>query len=240
MTRNRWALLLAAVSLVLNLTRIDVAPDIHGDEIMYYQAGTSVAREGRLAWLENVPVWVHPPLFFLTEAAVVTFLPEDVDIFHGIHVVRGVGAVFGALTTAALFLLVAGAFGVRAGIFAAGLFLLDPFVLRICRRIMLESQMQFFLVAGLLVVQRAGERLTWGRGAAAAVLFGLALLTKEIALFAAGSVFVHALLARSRALVLGSVAVLAGAVIVWSAYPVWAAATGQWEELRAAKWLGAE
>jgi 4-amino-4-deoxy-L-arabinose transferase-like glycosyltransferase len=227
-------------SLLLNTFRIDRAPDVHGDEIMYWQAGVNVATTGRLTWLNDVPIWVHPPLYFLVEGVVASIVPVERDVFEGIATLRLVGALFGALTTVALFALVHSAFGRGAAALAAVLFLSDPFVVRICRRVMLETQMVLLVVLGLWLAYRWRDRLRAGRLALVSVPFGLALLTKEIAIVPLAALPLFAAVRRRWSLLGRSVLVMALGLVIWSAYPAWAAATGSWEEFRAAKLLGAE
>ena len=62
--------LVLAVSLlffVILAYRLEVAPDIHMDEIIYYRAGYMLATTGEFTW-DIDPIFVHPPLQFLTQA----------------------------------------------------------------------------------------------------------------------------------------------------------------------------
>jgi 4-amino-4-deoxy-L-arabinose transferase-like glycosyltransferase len=228
------------LALFLNAHRIDKAPDIHGDEIMYYQGGVNVAKSGELTWLENTPIWVHPPLFFLVEGLLTSIAPPNRNIFEGIYSLRWLCCLLGALTALLIYEFVRFAFGARAALVASLLFLLDPFVVRICRRIMLESQMQLFVVAGMFLFFRYRHQFTWTRIGVVSLLLGLALLTKELAVISLGSCLLFCLFRRRRKLLQRAVIAATLAVGVWSTYPAWAVASGKWSEFREAKLFGVE
>ncbi|MFQ5576184.1 MAG: hypothetical protein ACE5G8_04260 [Anaerolineae bacterium] len=65
-----WATWLAA-GLVFGLAftavgwRLNLAPDVFTDEILYTRAGLRVAGEGALVWDNAEPLFVHPPLYFV-------------------------------------------------------------------------------------------------------------------------------------------------------------------------------
>lgn len=213
---------LAAFALLYN---VFTSPDTFADEIGYTQAAQNVAVSGHLTWT-NVPVFVHPPLFFLLQAGwlMLTGYAHGSQIWGAIQVARLLSAVAGAASV----LLVAGLayrlvpyarlrrrqwLTVLVAVMAA----LDPVLVRYSRQVAIEP---FALAASLLVLHAAwslrhrGFAYVWVTG----LLTGLALLTNEITVFIVATPVIFACLQRDRALLRRSVAAFAigaGFMTLW-------------------------
>lgn len=251
-----WPLLIAIAiwSLAFGAAawRLDRAPDIFTDEILYTRAGIRIAGEGALVWDRGDPIFVHPPLYFLAEGAYWRLTGDSLpplyaagDIFASVYQARYLNAALAGLTALLLYLIGWKLHSGRLGLFLAVLFLLDPFGLRINRRAMLETMAGLLAMAGMavLLIGMAGEhRRRWLPGAiVAGLLFGAALLTKELTFTAVLAVLVFGLWqvwrqrrtgeegrqsARERAKAAFAAVAVAG--LTYSLYPVWMASSGNW------------
>ncbi|HYN88900.1 MAG TPA: hypothetical protein VER55_10230, partial [Ardenticatenaceae bacterium] len=126
--------------------RLESAPDLFSDEILYTRAGIRVATAGALIWDDGDPLFVHPPLYFLAEAAYLrlTTDPSSVartpgDIFGWVFHARHLNAIFAGLTAVLLYWLGRRLHGLWLGILLVALFFVDPFGVRTNRRAMLET-----------------------------------------------------------------------------------------------------
>lgn len=213
LTNRNW---LAADLLILSLLfllafgatawNLDRAPDVFTDEILYTRAGTRLAAEGALVWDSGRPLVVHPPLYFLVEAAYLQLSGDPAaqlytvaDIFAAVAHARYLNAIFAGLTAALLYWLGQRLHSRKLGLLLALLFMLDPFGLRTNRRAMLETLAGLLSLAGMAtlitalpppidlstllpgrVLGMAGE-LRPRRALVGGVLLGAALLTKDLA-----------------------------------------------------------
>ncbi|MGA7729840.1 MAG: discoidin domain-containing protein [Chloroflexia bacterium] len=154
------------------------------------------------------------------------------NLYNAILAGRYLSVVYGALIATLLFLLGSAFFNRWASLLAALLFMLDPYVIRRTHFNMLEPLATLFgvlLVAAYFLSLRKDnwrERRPWL--IAAGVLFGLALLSKELALIYFPALALHALLFRRdrlKELLLPLVTGLA----VYSLFPLWAALSGSFD-----------
>lgn len=194
-TKTRWQWLIAVAICLLTFGatawRLDRAPDVFTDEILYTRAGIRVAGEGALVWDRGDPIFVHPPLYFLVEGAYWWLAGDSLppiyeagDIFASVYHARYLNAFFAGLTAALLYLIGWRLHGSGLGLLLVALFVLDPFGLRINRRAMLETLAVLLALAGMAVLLTGMPRTSgrrWLPGAiVAGLLLGAALLTKEL------------------------------------------------------------
>jgi 4-amino-4-deoxy-L-arabinose transferase-like glycosyltransferase len=185
--------------------RLDQAPDLFADEIVYTRAGIRAATDGVLIFDVGTPLFVHPPLYFLTEAAFLRLTTDPApvartpgNIFYWVYHARNLNALFAGLTAVVLYWIGLRLRGLALGILLAALFVFDPFGLRTNRRAMLETMTTLLLVAGMAVLLTPRGRLSASRGLLAGALLGGAMLTKELAFTAPLAVLVYWLLGRGR------------------------------------------
>lgn len=241
--RSTWAavIVLGLAALILRAVHLDRAWDLHIDEVVYVHIAESIAA-GRGVQLYNAPFFVHPPLFFLIEAALITLHPLQGDVFDHIYRLRYLNVILGALSAVVLALIVTGQAGRLAGLAAGAICALDPFILRINSYILLETSATFWLLLGYwpLLVRpgAAGRVLPWWRVVLAGVAFGLATLTKEkVAVLTLGPLL--ACFALGWALPrLQAFAVAVLQVSIYALYPVGALLTGTWGQFEAQKLRG--
>ena len=180
----------------LTAFRIENAPDIFTDEIIYSRVGLRVAGEGALVWDSGTPFLVHPPAYFLIEGLSHSFFGENDaplyapgDIFSIVMRGRLLNAFFSALTCVVLYWMGKSLYDKGLGFLLVALFLIDPFALRINRRAMLETMAMlmalgaFFLFWVDIKRNTVLERPTYLAPGIilAGLLMGIAFLTKELA-----------------------------------------------------------
>lgn len=234
----RWAgMLLISISFFLVLAyRIDASPDIFMDEIIYYRAAFNLATDGNLTWDRN-PIFVHPPIQFLTQAFFLDLVGMDQTFypFMGTYVVRLVNVIAAAITAALLFLLIERLSDLRTATIAALLLLLDPFVVRINRRNMLETMAEMWVLAALYLYWRNRDQLSMRKIVWIGFFFGCAILTKELVFFQFVTIPIFVVLSGrwKDFKKIGLIAAIA--LLIWLLFPFWAWSLGQWSEFVANK-----
>ncbi|GAB7191090.1 hypothetical protein NUM3379_17970 [Kineococcus sp. NUM-3379] len=233
--RARWGsvlvpALLGAVFLWWNLGR---SPDTQYDEVVYSEAARSVAQDWRLTW-EGRPVFVHPPVSFLLQAAWIRLLGLQVAPLPQVIDATRLLAATAAVLCVVLVALLAGRLARGASpartlvlvVLVGALAATDPVLLRYGRLAVIEP----FALAGCLVALHAAMSAPRWRAGTHVVLVGLAtgvaLLTKEITVFLLAAPVLHAAMSRDRALLARAAAALATGIALWGVFAVWAASLG--------------
>jgi hypothetical protein len=220
----------AAVALLHN---IFTSPDVFYDEAAY----TFAAKQVALGWhltLDNQPLFVHPPLMFLLQAAWLRLTGHaSVPLVSAIHAARLLAASVGVadvlLISALAYRLANGASPRRRRVvtgITAVLAALDPLLTRYDRQDVIEP---FALCVSLLTLHAAWhlrERGALAYVSVTGVLSGLALLTNEITICLIAVPPLFALLERNGPLVRRSVAALGIAVAFGGLFLLWAADLG--------------
>ncbi len=180
------ALLFAALTFALRAVHLAHSYNVFLDEIYYLVVSENVASSHHLA-VNNVPIYLHPPAYFFIEAGFLKLFHPTGDIVHRVYAVRYLNVMFASISVAALFLIARRAAGLLAGVIAALLFTLDPFVNRWNSQAMLETSAVCWVVLGFAVLMPAAtasrQRMHLWRVLAGGSAFGLALLTKEMTFF---------------------------------------------------------
>jgi hypothetical protein len=221
------------VAFALRAFRLEVSWDIFVDELYYLQLSQAVSHTlwpvGPLG-----PFYLHPPGFFFVEAAYIKLFGISGDLIHQIYGVRYLGAAFAGLSAGALLWLGRRLAGWPAGISAAAIFALEPFCIKMNSYNMLDTPTVLWVLLGYGVLfsalVRGEERwpVSRRRTVASGVLFGLALLTKEVSAFVTllplGICFVLGwALPRTRSALAGIVA-----LIVYAPYLAIVYVRGDW------------
>lgn len=172
------------LTVLLRLVGFGRRPDVFGDEIFYWRFGQSVAHGGFPRDSSGL-FWLHPPGFFYLEGGWQRLFGAPADVVSGVYQMRGLNTLLAGLTAVVLVLLTARVTGSTMAALAVGLvFAVDPFVLRINERVLIETSATLWVVLGYLVLLPAaqGQRADGGRrrATAAGLLFGLAILTKDV------------------------------------------------------------
>ena len=216
------------------LYNISTSPDILYDEAAYTWAAQQVAQEWHLT-LDTQPLFVHPPLMFLLQAAWLRITGyASAPLAPAIRIARLLAASAGVADV----LLIAGLAYRLAGhadprrrrvitAVIAVIAALDPVLTRYDRQDVIEP---FALCAGLLTLHAAWglrDRRALTYVSVTGLLGGLALLTNEITVFLVAVPPLFALLERNRPLIRRSLAAFGIAVAFLALFLVWAAELGQ-------------
>ena len=217
--------LVFALAFVANGFRHQLAPDIHVDELIYANVGQNLANGHGLS-VQGQPFFWQPPLFFLLEWPVAkVFGLGSVGVFDATFQFRLINGGIGALTAAGLFALGWRLRGAWTAWAMALLFLTDPFVVRVVRRLYIEPFAALWILAALWLCHASLGRWTWRRRVAVGVLFGLAVLSKELAAYAL--VIPVLLWLRREVSWKEPVAITAAAAATYAGYPIWAVLSGE-------------
>ena len=220
------AVAVGLVTLLVHGYRLSVAPDVFSDEGVYLRLGTNVARGLGLLVDRGVFLW-HPPAYFLIEASYIKLTGlTNVDPLAALLYVRLLNIFFSACTAALLMLFGRKLHSYKAGLIAAALFLMDPYVQRINRRNMLETLAMLCVLLGLYIFFTYRPHLKVRQRLGSGVAFGLAVLTKEPMFLELFVLIAYVMLFR-RSQLRDIVWVAAIACVVYLPYPVWAVAMGQ-------------
>ncbi|MFF7790421.1 phospholipid carrier-dependent glycosyltransferase [Streptomyces sp. NPDC007991] len=176
------AALLTGVVRVLGFGR---SADVWVDEVYYWHIGHSVKAGGFPRYRGDL-FFLHPPGFFYLEGTWERLFGWRPDVISGVYEMRLLNALLASVTAVVLVLLVVRLTKSMWAAVAVGLlFALDPFVLRLNQRVLIETSMTLWLLLGYLVLlplaQRQQPARAYRRAAAGGLLFGLAVLTKDVA-----------------------------------------------------------
>lgn len=213
------------------------------DEMLYAELGASVAR-GELPNLPDGPFFLHPPGFFVVEAAAIKIFGITGGSMELVHQLRWVGAACGALSVGLIHLVLRRPVGVPAALAAGGLAVFEPFVLRNNSRVFLETGAMLFVLVGLAVLVGRMARGGPDRGrrpmlAAAGLAMGYGVFSKDVLVVCTLAPVVLAVLWR-RTLPLRDAAILAGGIVgPYAVYLTTLAFTGWFGDWFTAKSQGA-
>jgi 4-amino-4-deoxy-L-arabinose transferase-like glycosyltransferase len=218
------ALFLFALALFVNGFRHTLTPDIHIDEMIYASTGQDVAA-GKGLTVQTMPFFWQPPLFFLVEAPIIRLAGlTNSGVMDVALQMRLLNAGLGAATALGLFWLGWRLRGMWTGWAMALLYISDPFVIRVTRRLYLEPFAAMWILFALWFCWSSSGRWTWKRRAVAGALFGLALLSKELTFFALG---VPVLLwLRKEMSWKEPLGIIGFAALTYAVYPIWSYAVG--------------
>jgi len=232
-------MLVAVVATALRAIHLGRSFDLYYDELVYFQISDNVTRALHLTYDGKSPVYLHPPAFFAIEAAFLRLLSPGGNVVHRIYDVRYVNAVLGGLSAAALFVIGRCVAGWRAGSASALLFALDPFIIRINSRNLLQTSAIFFVLVGYCIIVYCVNRPhSWRCALGAGCAFGIALLANEpvafITLLPLGvCLLLNWAIPRRSALLIGVTACM-----IYTVYPLGAAVNGTWKAFQDQKLTG--
>ena len=198
--------LIAGPSLLLRVWALD-SLGVNSDEAVYAGQGASLARDP--AYLPFFPVFRAHPLLFQS------LLSLEYRIF-GVTPLGGrlLSVAFGMATVGLTYAIGARLYGRRAGVLAALLIGLMPYMVVVNRQVLLDGPMVFFTSLALYLLIRfvQSERVGWLY--AAAVALGLATLTKETAILLTGGAYAFFALTRRTRLRLTQAALALGVLVL--------------------------
>ncbi|MFF9804060.1 ArnT family glycosyltransferase [Streptomyces coeruleorubidus] len=234
--------LMAALTGVVRLVGFGQTPDVFGDEVYYWRIGHSVESGGFPRYKGGL-FFLHPPGYFYMEGGWERLFGAHGDVISGVHQMRLLNAVLAMITAAVLvFLITRVTRSVPAAVAVGLLFVFDPFVLRLNDRVLIETSMMLWVLLGYLVLVplTQGDRPPRARGRAAAggLLFGLAILTKDVAALITVLPLLAAALFTWRSRRSLPLLAAVSATVPYAIYVSVVAAAGHFDELWAVKTHG--
>jgi len=225
------AVVVGIVACAVRAVYLNRSFDIFIDEITYFRLAQSVANTLTVT-LYGKPFFLHPPAFFVIEGAYLKLLRPPGPLIDQIYAVRYLNILFAGLSAATLTLMGQKVGGWSAGLVAAALFMLDPFIVRIDSLNMLDASAITWVLMGYAVLlwnmNTATAPIPRRRAAAAGVLFGVALLTKDMMAFLTLGPLLILFVAR-WSLPRRTSALVGGATcLTYLPYPLGVAVTGEW------------
>jgi 4-amino-4-deoxy-L-arabinose transferase-like glycosyltransferase len=227
-------------ALLLRTIYLDRSYDVFIDEVTYFLISRNLAN-GLGVSLHGDAFFIHPPLFFLLEAPYIALTHPAGRLIDQILDVRILDATLGAATAVVLLGLGTRLGGWRVGAVSFLLFALDPFIIRMNSRNLLEALALLSVMVGYLAIAWRPldrEPVAKSRVAVAGLAFGAALLTKEMTAFLTllplGLVFVTGLALPRRT----TLAIIGVALLVYSVYPLTVLLVGLGPEYVAVKLTG--
>lgn len=218
-------LIVFGLALVVNGFRSSASPDMHIDELIYTSVSQNLA-DGHSLSVQGMQFFWQPPLFFLFCAPIIKLAglgqTGAVDLVLQLRIIN---AVIGAMTAVAMLALGWRLRDAWAGWAMSLLFLTDPFVIRVTRRLYLEPFAAIWFLLALWLVSTSMGRWTWRRRVGAGLLFGCAILTKEVVFFSLAVPVV--LWLRRQVSWREPFTILATALLVYGLYPLWALVVGE-------------
>jgi hypothetical protein len=128
--------------------------DIFYDELIYLRISETVAQGLGVKYYTS-PFYLHPPLFFLIEGAYLRLSAPLGTVIEHVYATRYLNSIFAGLSAVLLFLIGRRVAGKWAGLVTAGVFALDPFMIRINSRNLRETVAMFWVLVGYYLMAGA-------------------------------------------------------------------------------------
>lgn len=230
------AILIWASTFFLRYYRFSNAPIPMADEFQYFVIGQNLLNSGRLRYA-GATWFTHPPLhyilltvyFVLTNTRVIGSPTIDM-----VMQARILTAFFSGLTCVMIFFFLLKICDGKAGIIASTIYAVDPFTMLITRQAYTDTFVFFFTILFLYFTFAAPlKEKSLKKGTLAGVALGLALLTKETAIYVVFTLVTYLFLVRyalkdrnelkkiKRTYI---IALIVG-FLIYSAYVIWGLST---------------
>ena len=213
--------------------RLRATPDFVGDEMLYTHGAQQLLHEGALSWYGH-PVFVHPPLYLLALAGWLgitgssgLLTPEAIFVARFLTAIAATGYIVTIWVLCRTLLPGARRRRIAAATVVAVICMLDPLLLRYGRLVMLDSGAMFMACLGVLAAWKLRNRPFRIAVPTLGIIFGLALLTKELTIFLLAAPLLWAVCTRQWALARKFAAAIGAATTFWLTLVFWALALGQ-------------
>lgn len=218
-------IVLFVLSFFLRAWRLSSAPDIFGDEVLYTSIAISLPQYGHLVAFGQ-PWFVHPPLYYVFQSSFFQLAGINSVTLANVFTGRLTSALYASLAIVVVFIWVAKTSDILVGASTAFALMLEPYALKYSRIGLLESLVMLFAIIALYFFASANSKPSLKTYVLGGVFFGLALLTKELAIFLIVVVAVWFLLtryvAKNKVNVKGTVVFLVTGLLMYLAYVIWA------------------
>lgn len=219
-------ILLFALSFFLRAWRLSSTPDIFvSDEALYVNIAIKLPQYGQLMAFGS-PWFVHPPLFYLLQSAFFQLSGINSVTLSTVFTSRITSAFYSSLTTLAVFVLVTKISNYKIGAISAIVLAFEPYALKYGRMVLLESVVILFVVLALYMYNSADIKSDMKKFFVGGVLFGTALLIKELAFYLLFVLAVWVILShfvtKTRFNIKGTIAFVSTGIVMYLGYVIWA------------------
>jgi len=227
-TSRRHAVLASAIAALLAMIihgfRVTSAPDLLGDEGLYFLVAHNLASGVGLVDDVGTFFW-HPPGYPILASLWIHLTGSlQGDFTTALLGSRQMNVIFSAATAALLVLFGRRLLNLRAGLLMAAIFIGDLFVQRINRRAMLETVVLLLILIALYLFYSRRATVSKARVLGTGLAFGVAILTKEVAVVGIIALGTY-VIGFQRQLLPRFAGVVAVAASMYGAYVAWALLT---------------
>src|SRR5919199_6648567 len=141
------ALLVGLTTFGLRATHLSRSFDVFIDEVTYLRIAHGVGTNLQFKLFDKT-FYLRPPLFFFLEAAFLRLTHSSGTTLEQIYTLRYLNVLFASLSAGGLLLIARRLGGWKAGLIAAGLFALDPFVIKMNSLVLLDTSTLWWVLAG--------------------------------------------------------------------------------------------
>ncbi len=213
------------VAFLIRAWRISLTPDIFGDEVLYTNMAITLPQYGHLV-VSGQPWFIHPPLYFILQSVVFQSAGIHGVTLANVFAARLTSCLYASLAVAAVFIWVSKVSNIKIGLATAFVLMLEPYALKYSRIGILETLVMLFAIMAIFLFARADSKAGLKNYVLGGVFFGLALLTKEVAVFLIAVVAVWFVLTRFVAKrgvnVKGTLVFLVTGLLMYLGYVAWA------------------
>ncbi|MFC8038848.1 ArnT family glycosyltransferase [Paenarthrobacter sp. NPDC057355] len=209
------------LALVFRSFGVERANDVFIDEVTYAEIAQLVS-QGQLPSILGNPFFLHPPGSFVLNGLVIRVLGLEGHPMDLALQLRWVNTVLGTLTVVVCYLLVSRLAGRVSAVVAGVILASDPFVLRMDGRLMIETPAGLAVLSGwllvLLVLDSTADRRRAWLGVVAGLVFGLAIVTKDMTAAFTLVPLLAAVFWRKTVPMATALRILAGSIVPYAVY----------------------
>ena len=213
------------LAFVLRVYRLSSSPDIFGDEVLYTNVALKLPQFGHLVAL-NSTWFIHPPMFYVLQSIFFQLTGISGLTLANVFTARLTSCLYASLAVVVVFLWTAKSSKIKMGAATSFVLMLEPYALKYSRMGLLESLVMLFAIVALVFFARANYKNNLKNYVIGGIFFGLALLTKELALFVIVIIAVYWLLtmfvAKTKINVKGTLTFIATGLVMYLGYVIWA------------------
>ncbi len=220
-----FSVTLFVLAFALRVYGLSSSPDIFGDEVLYTNVALKLPQFGHLVEL-NSPWFIHPPLFYALQSIFFQLTGISELTLSNVFTARLTSCLYASLAVVVVFIWITKISEIRVGAATAFVLMLEPYALKYSRIGLLESLVMLFAIVALVFFARANSENNLKNYVIGGIFFGLAMLTKELALFVIVIIAMYWWLtkfaAKTKIKIKGPLTFIATGLIMYLGYIIWA------------------
>ncbi len=229
LVKNRLIIGISFATFILAFTlrvyRLSSSPDIFGDEVLYANVALKLPQFGNLVAF-NSPWFIHPPMFYILQSIFFQLTGVNGLTLSNVFTARVTSCLYASLAVVVVFVWIAKISKIKVGAATAFVLMLEPYALKYSRMGLLESLVMLFAIVSLVFFSRANSENNLKNYVFGGIFFGLAMLTKELALFVTVIVAFYWLftrfVAKRKIKIKGTLMFIGTGLAIYLGYVLWA------------------